>query len=530
MKTLTMILALGVAAPAFANVSVSAPLNNSEVATTVQYVARATTSCAKGVSAMGIYTAPNVLAYTVNGASLNTELTLSPGTYQTVVQEWDNCGGATKTNVTIVVKGNAAQVQVTAPANNANVATQVQYVATASSSGCAKGVAAMGIYTSPAVLAYVVPGASLNTVLNMNPGTYNTVVQEWDNCGGSAKTPITINVAGTPSAGGSVKVTAPANNATVASSVQFVATATTSCKSGVAAMGIYPSPGVLAYKVNGSSLNTVLSLASGIYHAVVQEWDNCGGAATTPITITVGSSPGPSASATQFVNLHQKGGWTGYALLPPGYGICPNCTPGGPQTTWSMTQGVSSPALTGNSARMDLGGQTLYSDVLWNNHLIGDFSSQGLPDTNRSIIPNIHNFTYDVYFYVSDASVSQALEFDINQFVNGQSYIWGHECRIAGGNEWDIWDNPGQKWHPTGVPCNPVSNSWNHLVIQVARTSDNHLLFKSITLNGQTANLNYYESPTPTNWYGITINYQQDGNYRQQPYSVWLDKLTFSYW
>ena len=65
-------------------------------------------------------------------------------------------------------------------------------------------------------------------------------------------------------------------------------------------------------------------------------------------------------------------------------------------------------------------------------------------------------------------------------------------------------------------------------VIQAQRTSDNHLLFKSISLNGQTATLNYYEIPTPTTWYGITINYQQDGNYKQQPYSIWLDKLTFT--
>jgi hypothetical protein len=195
-----------------------------------------------------------------------------------------------------------------------------------------------------------------------------------------------------------------------------------------------------------------------------------------------------------------------------------------------MTQGISSPSVSGKSARMDIGGQTVYSDGLWNNHLIGDFSSRGLPDANRSIIPAVHNFTYDVYFYANDISVSQALEFDINQFVNGQSFIWGHECRIAGGHEWDIWDNPGQKWIPTGIACNPVSNTWNHLVIQAQRTSDNHLLFKSITLNGQTATLNHYENPTPTNWYGITINYQQDGNYKQQPYSIWLDKLTFTYW
>ncbi len=411
-----------------------------------------------------------------------------------------------------------AGVSVTAPVNNGNVATTVQYVATASTN-CAHGVSAMGIYTAPGVLSYTVGGSALNTTLTLSPGTYNTVVQEWDNCGGTSKTPVTITVAGP------VHVTTPANGSQVGSPVQFVASATTSCPSGVAAMGVYTAPGVLAYKVNGATLNAPLTLNGGTYQTVVEEWDNCGGAATTPIAITVGSG----GHSGKFVNLHQQSGWTGYALLPPTYNICSSCVPSGPQTAWSMIQGVKSPALSGNSSQMDVGGQTDYSDVLWNNHLIGDFSSQGLPDTNHSIIPNVHNFTYDVYFYATDLSASQALEFDINQFVNGQSFIWGHECRIAGGNEWDIWDNQGQKWHPTGVACNPVNNSWNHLVIQAQRTSDNHLLFQSITLNGQTATLNYYESPTPTTWYGITINYQQDGNYKQQPYSIWLDNLTFTY-
>ena len=417
-----------------------------------------------------------------------------------------------------------AGVSVVAPINNSNVAISVQYVANATTT-CAKGVSAMGIYTAPYVLAYTVSGPKLNTVLTLSPGTYNTVVQEWDNCGGSTKTPVAIAVTGSQS-GGSVHVTAPANNSAVGSTVQFVASATTNCTAGVAAMGIYTAPGVLAYKVNGAKLNTLLALKAGAYHTVVEEWDNCGGAATTPIAVTVGSL----GNAGTFANLHQQSGWTGYALLPPFYNICPSCVPSGPQTKWGMTQNLSSPALSGKSTRMDVGGQTIYSDVLWNNHLIGDFSSQGLPDTDRSIIPNVHNFTYDVYFYATDIGSSQALEFDINQFVNGQSFIWGHECRIAGGNEWDIWDNPGQKWHPTGVPCNPVNNSWNHLVIQAQRTSDNHLLFQSISLNGQAATLNYYETPTPTTWYGITINYQQDGNYKQQPYSIWLDKVTFTYW
>jgi hypothetical protein len=523
MRMLPVFVALAVATPALAGVSVAAPVNNSSVATSVQYIANATTSCTRGISAMGIYTAPNVLAYVVNGPVLDTVLTLNPGTYDTVVQEWDNCGGTSATPITILVSGAAAEVQVITPSNNTKVATQVQFVATAST-GCPNGIAAMGIYTSPGVLAYRVPGATLNTTLTLNPGNYNAVVQEWDNCGSAAKTPVSITVAGQQS-GGSVHVTAPTSNSKVSPTVQFVASAATSCRSGVAAMGIYTAPGVLAFKVTGANLNTSLTLSAGVNHTMVQEWDKCGGTATASVVVTVGSGP----QSGQFVNLHQQAGWTGYALLPPVYDICPFCSPSGPQVTWAMTQGVSSPSLSGNSAQMDVGGQSVYSDGLWNNHLIGDFSSQGLPDSNHAIIPNVHNFTYDVYFYATNLGLSQALEFDINQFVNGQSFIWGHECRIVGGNEWDIWDNPGQKWHPTGIPCNPVNNAWNHLVIQVQRTSANHLLFQSISLNGQTTTLNYDETPTPTTWYGITINYQQDGNYKQQPYSIWLDRLTFTY-
>jgi hypothetical protein len=419
-----------------------------------------------------------------------------------------------------------AGVTVSAPANNSTVSPAVHYVAKATTS-CAKGVSAMGIYTAPGVRVYLVKGASLDTVLNLNPNTsYNTVVQEWDNCGGSASTPVTIKVAGS-SASGSVTVSAPGNNSTVNSSVQYLATAASSCAKGVAAMGIYTAPGVLAYTVNGASLNTTLTLNPGTYNTVVQEWDHCGGSAKSPITITVGSGGSPTQHT--FSNLHRQSGWTGYALLPVSYAICNNCSPNGPQLTWSRTTGISSPSLSGSATRHDIGGQTQYADGLWNNHLIGDFSSQGLPDFNHTIVPTVHNFVYDVWFYAKNISVSQALEFDINQFFGGHSFIWGHECRIAGGHQWDVWDNPNQRWHATGIPCNPV-NGWNHLVLKVQRSSNNTLVFQSITLNGYTANPNYTSTPTPTTWYGITINYQQDGNYAQQPYSIWLDKLNFTYW
>src|ERR1700722_11378663 len=86
-----------------------------------------------------------------------------------------------------------AGVTVTSPANGATLQGPVLYVASASTS-CSKGVGGIGIYTAPGVLSFVQNGANLNTNLNLGPGTYNTVVEEWDNCGGAATTPITINV------------------------------------------------------------------------------------------------------------------------------------------------------------------------------------------------------------------------------------------------------------------------------------------------------------------------------------------------
>ncbi|HZQ17548.1 MAG TPA: alkaline phosphatase family protein [Terriglobales bacterium] len=103
MKTLLCLLALSVCA--FAGVSVSSPNTGSTGSSPVHFVASATTSCAKGVSSVGIYTAPYVLSYKVSGAKLNTYLPLKAGTYHTEVQEWDKCGGASKMPITVTVPG-----------------------------------------------------------------------------------------------------------------------------------------------------------------------------------------------------------------------------------------------------------------------------------------------------------------------------------------------------------------------------------------------------------------------------------------
>ena len=420
--------------------------------------------------------------------------------------------------------GAFAGVNVTSPANGATVSGPVPYAATATTSSCSKGIASMGIYTAPGVLAYVSNGSTLKTSLNLSPGTYTTTVEEWDHCGGAATTAIK----GTVTSGGKtgVYVTSPANNSTVGSPAKFVATATTSCSKGVSSMGIYTAPGVLAYTVNGASLNYSLALGAGKYNTVVEEWDGCGGASTTPITITVSGNGGGGNSLS---SLQRSGGWADYGQRAPTF---VDCSPSPcDNITFSMTQNVKSPSMSGASTAMYLAGSQAYGDGLWNNHLIGALSSQGLPDTNHTLVPSLHNFTYDVYFWIGSPSASQAVEFDVNQFFDSMGFIWGHECRIAGGNEWDVWDNLNSRWVPTGISCYPNANAWNHLTIQVQRTSSNELLYQSITLNGVTHTLNQYynHGSAPSSWWGVTINYQEDGNSSQTPYTVYLDDLTFTY-
>ncbi len=123
-----------VVAEARPGVKVTTPLPNSTVTSPVSYVATATTSCAKGVASMGIYV-NNKLIFVVNGATLNTSITLATGAQHTVVEEWDKCGGAAYTTINLTVTSSTSK-QVTSiavtPANaSVNVGSQLQFDAVA---------------------------------------------------------------------------------------------------------------------------------------------------------------------------------------------------------------------------------------------------------------------------------------------------------------------------------------------------------------------------------------------------------------
>jgi 6-phosphogluconolactonase (cycloisomerase 2 family) len=95
-------------------------------------------------------------------------------------------------------------IVVTSPLNNAQTLGPVHYIVSAESSQCAGGIAAMEIYSAPHVVAYAIAGGKMNGYINLQPGTYDTVVQAWDRCGGVAKADVNITVTGETTPGGFV--------------------------------------------------------------------------------------------------------------------------------------------------------------------------------------------------------------------------------------------------------------------------------------------------------------------------------------
>jgi hypothetical protein len=195
--SITILMFFAIAANAAPTVTVLAPKAGAAGGSPIFYEAYATSSgCSKGISAMRIYTAPGVSAVTVTGDHLETFLKLKGGSYSTTVQAWDNCGGVAKAVVAIKVTATAG-VTVYLPSGKSAV-SPVHIAASAQNAACAKGIAAMRIYTGPGVGPYTVNAAQLDAYVSLPAKGYSAAVQAWDNCGHVFKSPITLSVSASP--------------------------------------------------------------------------------------------------------------------------------------------------------------------------------------------------------------------------------------------------------------------------------------------------------------------------------------------
>jgi hypothetical protein len=123
---------------------------------------------------MRIYSAPGVNAFTTSGAHIEHFITVVPGSYSTVVQAWDNCGGVVKAAVDLTVDSTAG-VSVFLP-NQTSAEWPVHVAASAQNPSCSGGISALRIYTASGVTPYTIDSNMLDAYVNLVPGTYNLAV------------------------------------------------------------------------------------------------------------------------------------------------------------------------------------------------------------------------------------------------------------------------------------------------------------------------------------------------------------------
>ena len=308
-------------------------------------------------------------------------------------------------------------------------------------------------------------------------------------------------------AAATVSISSPTNGSSVSTSVHV--TSSTTSSNTITTTKIYVDNSSV-YSVSSSSIDTDITVSTGAHSITVQSWDNTGATqhATVSVTATASSSAVPS-NAKKYANIEQMTGWQSCDA-------CAGAGGNGPSAYVKMTQGLTSPSLDGKASQFYLKGSTAYANALWWKQLGANSS--------------VSNFSYDLYFYLKNPSAAQALEFDVNQSLNGKKYIFGTECDIKDKHVWNIYDAYHHKWMATSVACSaPKAYAWNHLVLEFQRTNG-QMKFVAITLNGKKSYFNKLYAPTTSSSGELNVAVQIDSDGQNTPYSEWADKINLYAW
>ena len=312
-----------------------------------------------------------------------------------------------------------------------------------------------------------------------------------------------------------LSVSNPVDGSSVTSPISIAATAAP--KNPIFFMRVYVDQ-IAEYFTFTNSINTQIFAAPGKHTIEVMAEDKSGYISATIMNVTVTLQ----AAKTTISGIQNMPGWQSCAAdFPPGSGrdgqVCASGNPNPP--TSSMTEGQSSPAMDGKSAKFSMSGPNGYSNELYFNAIAGG--------------NNVSHFTYDLYFYIDNPVAPQALEFDTNQTFGGYRWVWGSECNFKGETppRWDIWDDASGIWRETDVPCNTFpANTWIHLIWQLERVG-NQVHYISLQVGDQTYNVDtYYNNQVDWTLEEIDTAFQMDLQQPPIPYNVWLDEVNLTAW
>jgi hypothetical protein len=298
-------------------------------------------------------------------------------------------------------------------------------------------------------------------------------------------------------------ISSPSTGSSVNSPVPITAAATP--PDPIYWMRVYVDGQAVMYSPN-TAINQFFWMANGEHTVEIVAEDVAGYIATASIQVNVATQePG-------LTDIQNQPDWVSCSAIILGGATC---AAGLGVAASSISLDQSAPSMDGSSTEFTLGGTQPYSNELYWMPLGGGNT--------------VSHFTFDLYFYISNGSAPQALEFDVNQDFDSTRWTWGSECDFNQTHKWNIWDPLHEIWVPTSAPCNDFpSQTWIHLVWTLERVG-NQVHYLTLTVADQTYDIDTYYTAQP-NWYqeGIDVAFQMDGNYQQEPYDVWLDEVTLT--
>jgi len=315
-----------------------------------------------------------------------------------------------------------------------------------------------------------------------------------------------------------VTINSPGQNAKVVSPFWLSANANPCSSQTVASMGYSFDDSANTTIVNGSSISTTISFATGVHVLHIKSWGNQGASCVSSITLTVVPPPtsmvpwyGIKAGAIQTL-----GSWQADHDTATGYGWA---------SGWTGL--VNAPSLTGYAREF----ATSFSNYAGERY-----------EVSFGIDTEAQNFLYDAWVNFANPSSGIAnLEMDLNQVMpNGQTVIYGFQCDGYSGT-WDYTVNAGTPqnysdiWRHSYARCDPrewSTNAWHHIQISYSRNGAGNVTYKSVWLDNIEQDI-YITVPsafalgwTPT----LLTNFQVDGLGTSGSTSVYMDNLTVYRW
>lgn len=205
----------------------------------------------------------------------------------------------------------AANISVTSPANGAQVTSPFSLSAVASTCS-SQSVSAMGYSLDNSPNTTIINGNSVAANVVASPGAHTLHVKSWGPHNAACSVAVAIMVAsGTPSSPSTpstpstpvtnFSVSMPANNASVSSPFQLIASDPTCSGEPVAAMGYSLDNSANTTIVSGSSVSGSVAASAGVHTLRVKSWGPNNAACVQNVTINVApavSNPGGTGSVT----------------------------------------------------------------------------------------------------------------------------------------------------------------------------------------------------------------------------------------